>query len=215
MLIGLGEVVAILGGQTLFLAAVGWLTKTLVSHRLTNETDAFRAKLQSSADQFKIQLQSSADVEIERLKASLQQVATEHQIRFAKLHEKRALVIAELHTLLVETPAHAGQFIFQDARNQDKAEKATRKVLDLYRFINIHRIYFPESVCGLLDKFESILRTSVLHVDIYWTRNEYPTPASRTDQNEVMFAACKALESDLPALLREVECEFRTLLGSS
>ena len=134
------------------MAAVGWLIKTLVSQRLTKEADAFRAKLQSSADQFKIQLQSSADVEIERLKASLQQVATEHQIRFAKLHEKRALFIAELHNLLVEAPAHAGQFIFQNVRDQDEAEKATRKVLELYRFINIHRIYFPDSVCGLLDK---------------------------------------------------------------
>jgi hypothetical protein len=215
MSIGIGEVVAILGGQALFLAAAGWLIKTLVSHRLTNEAEAFKAKLQSGADQFKIQLQSSADIEIERLKASLQQVATEHQIRFAKLHEKRALLIAELYTHLVEAPAHAGKFILQNARDPEEAAKANAKMLELYRFINLNRIYFPEKVCGLLDKFESRIRKSVLFVDVFWTRNDHPTHSNRDEQNKVMLEACGALESELPALLRELEREFRALLGGS
>jgi hypothetical protein len=211
----IGEVVTALGGEALFLAAAGWLVKTLISHRLTKEADEFKTELQSRADQFKVQLQSNANVEIERLKASLQLVATEHQIRFAKLHEKRALVIAELYTHLVEAPAHAGKFIFQNVRDAEEAAKANTKMLELYRFINLNRIYFPEAVCGLLDKFESTVRKSVLTVDIYWTRIEYPNAATREEQNKVMLAACSALESDLPALLKEVEREFRNLLGGS
>jgi hypothetical protein len=213
--ISLGEAVAVLGGQAAFLAATGWLIKTFVSHRLTKEAEKFKAELQARADQFKIQLQSSADVERERLRASLQQIATEHQIRFAKLHEKRALVIAELYTSLVEAPAHAGQFIFQNVRDPAEAAKANQKMWELYRFINLNRIYLPEAVCGLLDKFESTLRKSVLFVDVYWTRNEYPTATAMEEQNKVMLAACTALESELPALLKEVQREFRALLGSS
>jgi hypothetical protein len=211
--ISLGEAVAALGGQALFLAAVGWLVKTLVSHRLTNEAEEFKAELQSRADQFKIQLQAGADVEMERLRAFLQQVATEHQIRFAKLHEKRALVIAELYSRLVEAPAHAGQFIFQDVRDPEVAAKANAKMLELYRFINLNRIYLPEAVCALLDNFESTLRKSVLFVDIWWTRIDHPTPQTVVEQNKIMLEACNVLESKAPALLRELEREFRVLLG--
>lgn len=186
-----------------------------MSHRLTQEANTFKARLQSDSDQFKIQLQSSKDVEIEHLRASLQQVATEHQIRFAKLHEKRALVIADLYTLLVEAPAHAGQFIFQGVRDPEQAEKATAKVLELYKFININRIYLPESICRLLDTFESTLRKSVLYVDIYWTRIPHPTHETMQEQSRVMREACIALDTELPALRQEVEREFRPLLGGS
>lgn len=202
--ITLGEAVAALGGQVIFLAAAGWLVKTLVSHRLTKQ-----------ADEFKIQLKSSADLEIERLRASLQQVATEHEIRFAKLHEKCALVIAELYSKLVDAPAHAGQFISQNVRNPEEAAKATAAMWDLYRFINLNRIYLPETVCSLLDKFETRIRNSVMFVDIYWTRIPNPTADTMQDQSVIMRDACKALDSELPALLKEVEREFRMLLGGS
>jgi hypothetical protein len=37
---------------------------------------------------FKTRIRADADIEIERVKNSLQIVAIEHQVRFAKLHEK-------------------------------------------------------------------------------------------------------------------------------
>jgi hypothetical protein len=214
-MLSLGQAVAALGGQALFLAAAGWLIKSLVSHRLTKEADAFKANLQSDADSFKIQLQSSKDVEIERLRASLQQVATEHEIRFAKLHEKRALVIAELYMTLVEAKVHAGQFIFQGGRNPALAERATAKVTDLYKFISLNRIYLPESVCTLVDNFEIRLRTSVLLVDVYWNlMDSHPTePAQVENKNKAMVEACDVLESEAPTLLKQLEREFRELLG--
>jgi hypothetical protein len=202
--ITLGGAIAALGGQALFLASVGWLVKTLVSQRLTKE-----------ADEFKITLQSRADVEIERIKASLQMVATEHQVRFAKLHERRAMVIAELYGYLVETPAHAGEFIFQNVRDREQAAKAQSKVWELYRFINLNRIYLPEPVCVMLDKFESILRKSILFVDVHWTQIEHPTTQTIEDRNKVMLEACSALESDLPAIRTELVKEFRVLLGET
>jgi hypothetical protein len=159
MLITLKDVLLALGGQAIFLGAVGWLIKVLVSHRLTKE-----------AEEFKIRLQSDANVEIEKLRASLQQTATEHQIRFAKLHEKRAEVIAELHAQLIEAQSHVGRFIFRDARDKELGAEVNTKMWNLFRFIRLNRIYLPESVCELLHAFESALRKSLLDVDLFWTR---------------------------------------------
>jgi hypothetical protein len=47
------------------------------------------------------------DAEIERLKTSLQMTALEHQVRFSKLHEKRAKVIADLYCQFAVAPADA------------------------------------------------------------------------------------------------------------
>ncbi len=214
--IGLGEAVVALGGQTLFLAAAGWLVKTLVSHRMTREADEFKTNLQLRADQFKIQLQSSADVEIERLRASLQQVATEHQIRFAKLHERRAEVIEELYKRLVHARSDAAIYILGDARNKDLAAETNEKMLELYRFITLKRIYLPDRICALLDQFESTLRRSVINVDVFWARvNEYSqlSPENQHLQNKVMLDACNFIESQSPSMLAELVREFRTLLG--
>lgn len=203
--ISLGEVAAALGGQAIFLGFAGWLVKSLVSHRLTKE-----------AEEFKIKLQSDANVELEKLRASLQHVATEHQIRFAKLHEQRAVVIADLYRRLVHARTDAARFILQDVRNVEVATETNNKMLELYGFIMLNRIYLPERACELLDQFESTLRKSVISVDVYWTRvNEYTrlTPELQKQQNEVMMAACTFLESKSAAMLTELVREFRVLLG--
>ena len=203
--IGLSEVVAALGGQAIFLGFAGWLVKSLVSHRLTKE-----------AEEFRIRLQSDATVEIEKLRASLQEVSTEHQIRFAKLHEQRAVVIADLYTRLVHARTAAARFILQDVRNVEVAAETNKKMLDLFGFITLNRIYLPESACELVDQFESTLRKFVITVDVYWTRvNEYTslTPELQRQQNEVMIAACTFLESKSPAMLTELVRESRVLLG--
>jgi len=79
----------ITGSGSALLGAAAWLIKTVLQDRLARD-----------ADVFKKQLRADADTEIERLKASLQMVAVEHQILFSKLHERRAEVIAELYKRL-------------------------------------------------------------------------------------------------------------------
>ena len=48
--------------------------------------------------------------DLKKFKASLQQAGIEHQIRFSKLHEKRATVLAELYKLLVEAVWRVSEF---------------------------------------------------------------------------------------------------------
>jgi hypothetical protein len=214
--ITLGEAVMALGSQALFLGAAGWLTKALVTHRLAKDAEEFKLGLQSRADQFRIELQSSSDIEMERLRASLRQMTNEQQIRFAKLHERRADVIADVYNRLVHARSDAAAYILGDARNADLAAETNQKMLEPFRFIALNRIYLPDRVCELLDQFESTLRRSVINVDVFWARvNEYATlsPENRQMQNKVMLDACTFIESKSPAMLADLVREFRVLLG--
>jgi hypothetical protein len=132
------QIVTALGGEALFLAAAGWLVKSLVSHRLTKE-----------AEEFRIQLQSDANVQIEKLRAALHETATGHQIRFAKLHEERAKVIKDLYQRLIQARADAAQYVLGDARKRELAIETTQKVMELFRFITENRIFLPSKVCEL------------------------------------------------------------------
>jgi len=79
------------GGGVVFLGGAAWLIRTVLKDRLAPDAEEFKAKLKADGD-----------MEIEKLKNSLQMVAFEHQVRFSKLHETRAEVIADLYKRLVE-----------------------------------------------------------------------------------------------------------------
>ena len=73
------------GGNAAVLLVLGFLGRSLVSSILAQNIEKFKAGLAQN---------------LEKFKADLQQAGIEHQIRFSKLHEKRATVLAELHKLL-------------------------------------------------------------------------------------------------------------------
>src|SRR5215469_2717812 len=107
----IATVLATVGGGSVALAAAAWLTKTLVSNRLALD-----------AEKFKIEIKANADAEIERLKNSLQMAALEHQVRFSKLHEKRADVIREVYERLVEVYEQSRIFVTTAAYSAKPSE---------------------------------------------------------------------------------------------
>jgi hypothetical protein len=63
--------------------------------------------MQRDSKRFEFELKAKADATIERLRSDLQIRTIEHQVRFARLHEKQATVIAEWNGLLAEAMWHA------------------------------------------------------------------------------------------------------------
>lgn len=174
-----------------------WL---LVSNQLSKDADAFR-----------INLQAQTNVEIERLRSSLQTAAAERQVRFSKLHDRRALVIARLYRLLLEAKDSATYFAAQP-NDVTAAKQAWDQQLKLYRFLHLNKIYFPTTLCELLDHYESKLRHKVTNVKLFMSV-EYPNSQMIDEQNKAMLELWRTLEKDLPAVLSELEKEFRSLLG--
>ncbi|MEO7050359.1 MAG: hypothetical protein ABI128_01720, partial [Rhodanobacter sp.] len=79
-------------GNTLLVAVLGWLARSLVQNILTKDLDAHRIRLESEN-------QRAAQA----FGHELSLAAKEHDIRFGKLHERRAETIAKLYELLTTT----------------------------------------------------------------------------------------------------------------
>src|SRR5687768_1331498 len=69
---------------------------------LNKVAEAGLEKYKNSLEQEAINFKHNLDLEAENFKHSLNMSATEHQIKFSTLNEKRGIVIAEIHTGLYE-----------------------------------------------------------------------------------------------------------------
>ena len=118
-------VLASLAATPALFGALAGLTKSLVTHSLSRD--------------------------VERFKGQLQLATIEHQIRFNRLHEKQATIIAELYEKLL--PA---KFCFA-ALKQSQAEEFSdhdRKLVDkvievcfeAFRFSHQHEIYIDDAL---------------------------------------------------------------------
>ncbi len=199
-------VVAMVGGQALLLAAIGWLIKALVSEWLRRDTESFKSRLTTDAS-----------IEVERLKSSLQMVAAEHQIRFTKLQEKRAEVIAELYERMVNVFWDSQSFALgwglgTFPEQEEEYDKALARLRDFSEFEDTHRIYLPLPVCVSLGKYVDQLQKAVITAGV-WGKTNYADRQSNPEFREQLKKVYNAFRNDIPSLRNILEMEFRKILG--
>ena len=206
MAINWQDIITTVGGQGTFLLVAAWLIRTVLTDRLSRDADAFKARLKADAD-----------AEIERLKSSLQLIAVEHQVRFSKLHEKRAEVIAELYERLVDSFWVGSHFMLTGASpgEQDRREKYNKtleRINEFALFVDTHRIYLPEGICTLLDQYVDDVRKTVIPVGV-WGTMPFPNEETHRQWVNATMKAFLDFENKIPAARRTLESEFRTILG--
>ena len=96
--------------------------------------------------------------DIEKFKAELNMHAFEHQIRFSKLHEKQATVIATLFAKLAEADNAIQNYIKPfvlagDLSENDRQHNAANAINEFIHFYKKHAIYFDEATCSKLESF--------------------------------------------------------------
>jgi hypothetical protein len=196
-------VITALGSQALLIAGIAWLTRKIVSHGLDRDLEEFKAKLKSESDR-----------EVEHLKNTLEMTALEHRVRFSKLHERRARVIATLYRLITEAEWSARGFVHVAARNQDRANEAALGVRRLFRYFQLNRLYLPDPVCIIVTSLINKMFGSVSAIQIYFAEAEHPTTQMRLEQNKKMLEVIPIIETEIPGLKSLLESEFRKLLGA-
>jgi hypothetical protein len=192
---------------TVVVGAVAWVIKTVISDRLARH-----------AEEFKIQVKADADATTEKLRNSLQMTALEHQVRFSKLHEKRAVVIEQVYQKLIEAEKGYGRFVLVDGYETDtqKQQEAARKAqADMYEtslFIEKNRIYLPVEICNALKEFLDIMWNSAIRVSVYGSIKQ-PNPQTLQERHDVFTKAHQALTKEIPSARAALETEFRKMLG--
>ena len=186
--------------------AAAWIVKTGITKKLTRDLEAFKTRL--TAD---------ADIEIERLKSSLQVTMLEHQVRFSKLHEKRAEVIAELYARIVRLFWNSRRFVLtseygSSPSQQEEYGKAQTEIWDFVVFAETNQIYLPDRVYASLETFIDPVKKAVIKAGIYG-RIQYPNEQERRKIEAAFTQAYEAFDKEIPAAKRMLEGEFRVMLG--
>jgi hypothetical protein len=196
------------GGNAALLAVLGILGKSFLDKVIVRDTK-----------QFENDLKAKSDSAIEHLKNELQIRTIEHQVRFSRLHEKRADVIAELYGHLVESLWEAESFLSPiewvgEPSKREKHQKSMNKLVELYRYFDKHKIYLPPEVCASLEDLVQHIRSQVIKFGI-WVRLEDHelSDESHTLKNDAWDSGWDAIKNQVPLARESLENEFRSLLG--
>ncbi len=198
------------GGNAALLAVLGVIGKSLLDKLIMRDTKQFEADLKEKSD-----------AAIEHLKNELQLKTIEHQVRFFRLHEKRADVIAELYGSFVEVLWEAESFLspMEWSGEPSKKEKhitAINKLTELYRYFDKHRIYLPVELCSSLEQLIMEVRALVIDFGVYFDFPEDSlNDSTQREKREAWRAGWQAIKHQIPLARQSLENEFRFLLGAT
>jgi len=127
------QLIAIIGGSTVLIGAVAWLTRSIIVHFLSKDIENYKMRLKAETDQ-----------KLEELRNSFRMRAFEHETRFLRLHEKRAEILAELYKKLVEAASAARVFVVpinlgtDEENDKQRYKVAMEKITFFYDYFDIH-----------------------------------------------------------------------------
>jgi hypothetical protein len=194
----LWNVLTAISVSTVALAAVAWLIRSIITHFLSKDVEAY-----------KINLQRESDREIERHRAELRKLELEHEVRFSKLHEKVFETIAELYALLTDAHFAMSHYLEPIANdneppNKEREGQAVKAYSKFNEFFKKHEIYFDPNLCEMLEKFGSEWR--YLYVDS--EGDEY-----KKYRGEGWQKAWNHLTTSINKIKKSLQDEFRRMIS--
>jgi hypothetical protein len=192
------DILKTLGTNSILLVVLGFVARSI-----------FTAMLSKDVDKYRMQIQANYEKEIERLKADLNRQAAEHQIRFSKLHEKRAEVIAKIYELIVEAEEKCRLLIAKPpiSTSDELSSKLTEITMNLDPYLRRNKIYLDSELCSKLECFEQKL------IKVGGGFAISKTLADPDERKEMVNMAVKEYHEKLPEIKEELENRFRILLG--
>jgi hypothetical protein len=188
-----------------------WVLRTWISERIKN---SIKNEYEQKLETHKASLKSQSDVEIEKLRTNLSLVALEHQVKFSKLHEVRASVIAETYEKLKDLHFKLCEYveIFEPIGGKPRSERREHAVAahQVFRqYFQAKLIFFPQQTAG---KIESI-NQELVRVFNNFSFEVDMAPQTGGNPAEKWILIFHKLNGEIGKALEEIEAEFRNLLG--
>jgi len=188
-----------------------WITKSWISERLKQ---AIKGEYDQKLETHKAQLKAQSEVEIEKLRSQLSISATEHEVRFSRLHEKRAEVIAETYALLKNLYARLANYvkIFEptgDTPKDQRRKEAADAHQEFRRYYTTKLIFLPKATATKLEEID---------FQLVKTFNEFVYGVEMTqnaggDGIEKWIQIFERVNGEIKLALGELENELRRLIG--
>ena len=156
--------------------------------------------------------------DMEKFKATL----LEDRIRFSKLHEKRAEIIAELYSKIVEIEIYLEEYKSLPEKEIKKQNEELIKIIEslkkLYAFQLKNKIYFNKYQCSLLIKvIDHLHRLEKEHLLDYIDKNMPNIKESSKKEakkiRELVKKGLDKIEKEIIDVQANLEKEFRNILG--
>jgi hypothetical protein len=197
--------------STALAAALLWLSRLWISERLKS---AIKSEYDQKLETHKAQLKAQSDIEIERLRSQLSIAATEHEVRFFRLHEKRGEVIAETYKLLQDLHQRLANYvsIIEFSNDPPREERRGNAVSSHKLFIDFYAkntIFLPKTTAKMLDSINSQC------VDAF---NEFALNIDKQEEakdSTQWLRIFQRVKGEIRIAMDQLEDEFRRLLGDT
>ncbi len=190
-----------------------FLFKTWVSERLKN---AIKHEYDQKLETHKAQIKAEADVTIERLKSELHILAMERQVQFSRVFEKTAEVVATTYQKLLSihqaVAEYTSLFEWTDTPpREDRRKIVGERQREFLDFFLPNRLYFSQPMVTKINEFtKQMNKTAVTFMTRVEQGGDSRDPHSSTD---TWVETDKYMTEEAPVLLRQLEDEFRSILG--
>jgi len=199
------EILAAIVGNSVVLAILGFLAKSIVERQLERDTR-----------RFEVSLRASASKEIEQYRANLEKERVRLQISYGGIFEKQANAILELYQLakdFLRDAQWAMNCSYDDKEEVEKFKQSWRELYDSYERL---RVLLPEELdrkCRAFVEDYYIKISEKQRIQKRYERVTSDEAFERLWKREESLRT--AIEKDMPALLEELVTMMRVLLGTS
>ena len=192
----MNELMQFLGGATLIIGALVYIAKKVV--------DGF---LQSGVATFK---------------ANLEKTATEHLIKFKRLHIERADVVRELYQHLTKLDlALISTLRWLQSIEEDPLPKKVANLIKLHNkfnnFYQLNKIFFSTEICAKIDNLAKISQDVCVDITTFPVdpQSDVYKHDRRTliDRHDCWERARNLHKNEMSEIRNEIERDFRNLLG--
>jgi len=190
------EIIEFLGGATAISLTIGYLGQRAIDGYVSGRIEAY--------------------------KGELQRIASEHSIRFQRLHSERAEVIKEFYAKLavLDDTLYSTLRGFQAVGEPPLTEKVSRlaeQFNSLRDYFLPRRIFFDEDLCKLIDQIFDIAKDIFFDITTYKvdpTDIEYRYNREVLKERHEFWDKGRAAHSkEFAELKSKLEAQFRDLLG--
>jgi len=223
------DLISTLGGTAIFVAALAWLAKSLLTSLLSKDLEKFKAELQASSQQ-----------SVEAFKTELQIEAQRRAVEFSALHAKRAELIATLYSKIVSIwngvmslsrelgarehraeayaasnrsvsePWHIEPGVHTLSESEEaKAKSLNQAYIDFMVFYRERKIYLSPEICSAIESYATLAG----YVGVMYQNIAIRDDDSHPFVNPMVLAAWENAGEKIPELQALLEHEFRTILG--
>lgn len=208
----LRQILTQLGALAIISSAIAWVLKSIFNNYLNKDVEKYKTRISHAAE-----------LQVEKFKAQLQIAAQEHDVRFTKLHEKRAEVLSELYSRLEDAHRclvllhfqleHKDALKLEETVTEESARSAVQANLAAFEFFRKHQLYLSKDLANSIKGFVSMVEhaSSPFSPDGFEGMEESLTQLFRSK----VFESEQHTRYKLQQILERIEEECRLMLGSA